>query len=51
VLPPNGSRYVDRRRPAPGKILRGDVVHRAFTRAGYRWGGTFSNPDYQHFDR
>jgi hypothetical protein len=51
VLPPNGRPYVDRRRAAPGKIRAGDAVHRAFRKAGYRWGGTFSNPDYQHFDR
>jgi D-alanyl-D-alanine carboxypeptidase-like protein len=50
VLPPNGSRHVDRSRPAPGRIRAGDAVHRAFRAAGYRW-GTFSNPDYQHFDR
>jgi hypothetical protein len=51
VLPPNGRAYADRRRPAPGKIRRGDAVHRAFRAAGFAWGGDFSNPDYQHFDR
>jgi hypothetical protein len=51
VLPPDGRRHVDRSQAAPGKIRAGDVVHRAFRAAGYRWGGTFANPDYQHFDR
>jgi hypothetical protein len=51
VLPPAGRKYTDRRRAQPGKIRKGDAIHRAFTDAGYRWGGTFSNPDYQHFDR
>jgi hypothetical protein len=51
VLPPNGARYTDRRRARPGLIRAGDAVHRAFVKAGFRWGGTFSNPDYQHFDR
>jgi hypothetical protein len=51
VLPPAGRRYVDRRRAQPGKIRRGDAVHQAFLAAGFRWGGDFSNPDYQHFDR
>jgi hypothetical protein len=51
VLPPNGRAYTDRRRAAPGKIRRGDAVHRAFRAAGFAWGGDFSNPDYQHFDR
>ena len=51
VLPPNGRAYTDRRRAAPGKIRRGDTVHRAFGAAGFAWGGDFSSPDYQHFDR
>ena len=51
VLPPAGHAYRDRSRARPGMIRKGDPVLRAFRRAGYRWGGTFSNPDYQHFDR
>jgi hypothetical protein len=51
VLPPNGREYADRSRPRAGMIRSGDAVHRAFRTAGFRWGGTFSNPDYQHFDR
>jgi poly-gamma-glutamate synthesis protein (capsule biosynthesis protein) len=41
---PTGSRRA-------GKIRRGDTVHRAFRAAGFAWGGDFSSPDYQHFDR
>ena len=51
VLPPAGTPYADRRRHRPGMIVKGGVVHRVFTRAGFRWGGTWSSPDYQHFDR
>jgi len=51
VLPPAGRSHTDRRRAAPGKIRRGDAVHRTFRAAGFSWGGDFSNPDYQHFDR
>jgi hypothetical protein len=51
VLPPNGRAFTDRKRAAPGKIRRGDTVHRAFRAAGFAWGGDFSSPDYQHFDR
>ena len=51
VLPPNGRGYADRSRARAGMIRAGDPVHRAFRKAGFRWGGTFSNPDYQHFDR
>ena len=54
VLPPAGRRFVsaDRTaggRQAPGVIRAGDVVTRAFDRIGWTWGGTFAEPDYQHF--
>ncbi|WP_345265450.1 CapA family protein [Nocardioides nanhaiensis] len=56
VLPPAGDRFarMDRsgpRPPAPGVIVPGDVVTRAFERRGWRWGAYFGEPDYQHFDR
>ncbi|MFI7586440.1 M15 family metallopeptidase [Spongisporangium articulatum] len=51
VLPPNGKGYVSRKKARPGLIRRGDPVYDAFRAAGYRWGGSFSSPDYQHFDR
>jgi hypothetical protein len=51
VLPPSGRAFIDRSAARRGLIRRGDPIHRAFRRAGYRWGGEFSNPDYQHFDR
>lgn len=51
VLPPAGKPYVNRRRNRAGMIRKGDPVHEAFSVAGFRWGGTFSDPDYQHFDR
>lgn len=54
VLPPAGRRFVDVDRSAgaravPGVIRRGDVVTRAFARAGWTWGGVWSSPDFQHF--
>jgi hypothetical protein len=51
VLPPAGRKFASRSRAKPGLIRRGDPIYRAFRAAGYRWGGAFSNPDYQHFDR
>lgn len=55
VRPPAARRYLgeDRTGPgraAPGVIREGDVVTRAFAAIGWRWGGDFSEPDYQHFD-
>ncbi|SDP65406.1 D-alanyl-D-alanine carboxypeptidase [Pedococcus dokdonensis] len=53
----NGTVYPDRyfltrRGPAPGVFSSsGSAAVRAFTSQGLRWGGLWSNPDYQHFDR
>jgi len=51
VLPPAGRAYLDRRDARPGMVLPGDAVTRAFAAEGFRWGATFGEPDYQHFDR
>ena len=51
VLPPAGSAYLNRSSKAKGVIhARGPVVG-VFSSLGFRWGGVWSNPDYQHFDR
>lgn len=53
----NGTVYPDRywlsrRGPAPGVFSSsGSAAVRAFTSQGLRWGGLWSHPDYQHFDR
>lgn len=50
VLPAAGRAYVDRARPRPGMVLAGDVVVRAFTAVGWKWGGAYTSlKDYQHF--
>jgi len=55
-LAPNGSVYPDdywahRRSPAPGVFASSSSpAVRAFTSQGLRWGGLWSDPDYQHFD-
>jgi hypothetical protein len=49
VEPPAGRRYLDRTRARPGMIVAADVVVRAFAAIGWRWGGRWSTPDYQHF--
>jgi hypothetical protein len=33
----------------PGAIRADDVVVRAFADIGWRWGGTWRDPDFQHF--
>ncbi|WP_110180970.1 CapA family protein [Nocardioides solisilvae] len=54
ILPPRGRRFADvdrsaTARPRAGVIRRGDVVTRAFRRVGWTWGGSWRQPDYQHF--
>jgi Bacterial capsule synthesis protein PGA_cap/D-alanyl-D-alanine carboxypeptidase len=54
VLPAAGSRYVDVQRSAnadapKGVIIANGVVVRAFARIGWKWGGVWNEPDYQHF--
>ncbi|MEU2393825.1 M15 family metallopeptidase [Streptomyces sp. NPDC007369] len=47
--PPASRPYLRRDRRAPGMIRPGDAVTRAFEEVGWRWGGRWSHPDYQHF--
>jgi len=50
--PRNAGVYLDRRRIEPGLLHAGDAAVRAFTDAGWRWGGDWKSPvDYQHFER
>jgi hypothetical protein len=51
VLPPEGARYADRSRSAPGMLRPGEPALQAFTGAGFTWGGVWSDPDYQHLQR
>ena len=51
VLPPSGARYRNRSKPVPGMIRKGDPVYAKFIATGFSWGGRFTNPDYQHFER
>lgn len=51
VDPPEGAPWADRSRNDPGMIRSDDAVVRAFRARGWSWGGTWSSPDYQHFDR
>jgi hypothetical protein len=51
VSPPAGRPYADRSRDAEGMIHDGDLVVRAFAKAGWEWGGDWRGEtrDYQHF--
>lgn len=49
VLPPNGADYADRSNVRPGMAMAGSALNEAFSAIGWGWGGTWGNPDYQHF--
>ena len=54
VLPSAGRPFVDVDRSSDadvprGVIVAGDVVGLAFKRIGWKWGGVWDDPDYQHF--
>lgn len=52
VLPPNGAAYIDRTKPAPGKITKDDLVYKAFISRGWSWGGDWHDlQDFQHFEK
>jgi hypothetical protein len=49
VNDPRLAPFLDRSAEAPGMIRAGEVVVNAFATVGWKWGGTWSMPDYQHF--
>lgn len=49
VDPPEGAPWADRSAQHPGMIRSGDAVVNAFAARGWKWGGYWSSPDYQHF--
>ena len=51
IDPPEGAIYADRSVRHLGSINADDEVVRAFEAVGWSWGGYWSSPDYQHFDR
>ena len=49
--PQNAAAYLDRSRTDPGLLHNGDQAVRVFTDRGWQWGGNWTTPDYQHFER
>lgn len=51
VLPPEGSRFLNRSKASPGSILANSFIVNLFRRHGWTWGGDWTDPDYQHFEK
>ena len=52
VEPATATKYVDRRRSFPYKIVKGDLLHRLFLQHGFKWGGSWrTKKDWQHFEK
>ncbi len=51
ISPPEGSPYKDRKNIRKGMIIKNDAAYNAFIKRGWKWGGEWSNPDYQHFEK
>jgi len=47
--PPAGRRFLDRSRVRRGMAITDGVLVRAFASVGWKWGGGWRSPDYQHF--
>lgn len=52
VFPPTGATFVDRSKVHKGLIVDKELVHAAFLKRGFTWGGSWSaSKDYQHFEK
>ena len=51
VSPVEGKEYINRKNIRKGMIIKGDEAYKAFTKRGWKWGGNWNNPDYQHFEK
>lgn len=49
--PKEGYVYADRSDFKKGMIQEGDDCYNAFMKRGWKWGGHWDNPDYQHFEK
>ena len=49
VIPASGVAFVNRSRVRPGMAIPGATLVATFAGRGWKWGGRWSDPDYQHF--
>lgn len=51
AYPIEGQIYADRTIDIKGSINHDDYIYKLFKQYGWEWGGTWQNPDYQHFEK
>ena len=52
VEPATATKYVNRRKSFPYKIVKGDLLYRLFLQHGFKWGGSWRTmKDWQHFEK
>ena len=52
VEPATATKYVDRSKAFPYKIVKGDLLYRLFLQHGFKWGGSWRTmKDWQHFEK
>ncbi len=49
--PKESEPYLDRTNLRPGMITKNDLCYKLFKKHGWKWGGDFNEPDYQHFSK
>ena len=49
--PKESEPYLDRTNLRPGMITKDDLCYKLFRKHGWKWGGDFKEPDYQHFSK
>lgn len=51
AYPTESQAYINRNLDEKGMINRNDYILELFSEYGWSWGGSWSNPDYQHFEK
>nr|WP_263457762.1 cell wall-binding repeat-containing protein [Miniphocaeibacter halophilus] len=51
AIPKESQPYVNRGMKLEWMIFKNDKIYNIFQKYGWKWGGSWTNPDYQHFEK
>lgn len=51
AIPSVSQKYVDRSLKLESMIYKNDKIYNIFSKYGWKWGGNWTSPDYQHFEK